>query len=102
MIATALFGIPGIKNLTAGGGVDPGSASSKASALLSKKFGQGDAGMVIAVTSDAGAMGARASTVGTDLVARLKKSPNVEQLQSAWTVPPAAARSFISKDGKTG
>ncbi len=102
LIATAIFGVPVLKNLSAGGGVDPGAESSKAAALLAQKFGQGSTGMVITVTSEAGALGAQASAVGTDLVARLKNSPNVEQVRSAWTVPPAAAHSLIGKDGKTG
>jgi uncharacterized membrane protein YdfJ with MMPL/SSD domain len=102
LIAAAIFGVPVLKNLSAGGGVDPGAESSNAAALLTQKFGQGSTGMVITVTSEAGALGPQASAVGADLVARLKNSPNVEQVRSAWTVPPAAAHSLIGTDGKTG
>ena len=102
MIGTAIFGIPVIKSLSPGGWFDPGSESARASALLSQKFGQGDMSMLVTVTSDGGAQGRQATAVGTDLVRRLQNSSNVEQVRSAWTVPPATARSFISKDGKTG
>ena len=91
LIAAAIFGVPVLKNLSAGGSVDPAAESSKAAALLAQKFGQGTTGMVITVTSEAGALGPRASSVGADLAARLKNSPSVEQVRSAWTVPPAAA-----------
>jgi uncharacterized membrane protein YdfJ with MMPL/SSD domain len=102
MIGTAIFGLPVIKTLSAGGWGDPDSESSQAAALLSRKFGQGDMGMLITVTSDRGAQGPQASAVGTDLVRRLQNSANVGQVRSPWTVPPAAAHSFISEDGKTG
>lgn len=102
MIGAAIFGIPVSKTLLPGGWFDPGSESSRASALLAQKFGQGDMVMLIAVTSSDGAEGPRASAVGTDLAARLRNSPNVGQVQSAWSVPAAATHGFISKDGKTG
>lgn len=102
MIATAIFGVPAIKKLSAGGGLDPGAESSHVAALLAQKFGQGDMGMLITVTADGGAQGPQASAVGTDLVERLKNSSDVRGVRSAWTESPAAARSLISKDGKTG
>ncbi len=102
MIGAAIFGVPVIKQLSGGGGLDPGSESSKATALLSQKFDQGDMTMVIAVTSPDGANGPRAKAVGTDLVRRLKDSPDVREVQSGWTAPPEAAPAFFGKDGKTG
>lgn len=102
MICAALFGIPVLKKLSGGGGTDPAAESSQASALLSHKFDQGDMGMVITVTADGGAQGSRARAVGTDIVARLQNTANVVQVRSAWTVPPAAAHSYISNDGRTG
>lgn len=54
MVVTAIFGIPVVKNLSAGGMFDPASESSQASRLLSEKFDQGDLTMVISVTSDDG------------------------------------------------
>jgi uncharacterized membrane protein YdfJ with MMPL/SSD domain len=100
MIGTAIFGIPVVKTLSAGGEVDPGAESSQAAALLSQKFGQGDMRMVITVTSDGGAQGPRARAVGTDLVKRLQNSPHVGQVISAWTVPAAAAPSFTRRTAK--
>jgi uncharacterized membrane protein YdfJ with MMPL/SSD domain len=102
MLATAIFAIPVTKSLSAGGGLDPGAESSRASAVLSQKFDQGDMSMFITVTSDGGARGRQATAVGTELVRRLQNSVHVGQVQSAWTAAPAAARAFISKDGRTG
>jgi RND superfamily putative drug exporter len=102
MAAIAIFGIPVIGSLSAGGMRDPNAESSRAAALLAQKFGQGDMDMIITVTADDGAQGPRATAVATELVGRLKDSANAGQVSSAWTVPPSAASSYISKDGKTG
>lgn len=102
MAVIAIFGIPVIGSLSAGGMRDPDAESSRAAALLVGKFGQGDMDMIITVTSDDGAQGPRATAVGTELVERLKESANVGRVLSAWTVPPSAASGLISKDGKTG
>lgn len=102
MIGAAIFGVPVIKSLSAGGGLDPGAESSRASALLSEKFDQGSTGMLITVTSDGGALGPQASAVGTELVRRLQNSEHVRQVSSTWTVPAATAASLVSKDGRTG
>lgn len=101
MLGTAIFGVP-VTTLSAGGGLDAGAESSRASAVLSQTFGQGDMGMLITVTSGSGATGSRARAVGTEIVERLKNSPHVGQVQLAWTVPPSAARSFLGGDGRTG
>lgn len=102
MVTAVIFGVPVIKHLSGGGGTDPDSESAKATALLSQKFDQGDMTLVIAVTSPDGAHRSQATAVGTDLVRRLKASPDVREVQSGWTVPPEAAPAFFSKDGKTG
>ena len=102
MVGAAIFGIPVTKSLPAGGVHDPTGESAHAAHLLSEKFGQGDMQMIIAVTSDAGADGAAARAVGTDIVEQLTRSPYVATVNSAWTVPPAAAPTLISRDGKTG
>ncbi|OBJ58824.1 MMPL family transporter [Mycobacterium sp. 1423905.2] len=102
VIGAAVFGIPVLGKLSPGGGTDPSAESSQAAALLAQKFGAGDTTMLITVTSTDGAHGAQATAVGTDLVERLRHSPDVRQVQSAWTVPAAQASSFVSKDGKTG
>ena len=102
MAGTAIFGIPVIKSLSAGGFQDPASQSSQAARLLSDKFGQGDMPMLISVTSDDGAQSAPARAVGTDIVTQLKASANVADVTSAWTAPPSAVQALVSKDGKTG
>jgi putative drug exporter of the RND superfamily len=102
MVATAVFGIPVTRSLSAGGFQDPTSESSQAARLLSDKFARGDTQMFITVTSDAGAQSTAARAAGTDIVAQLQASPYVTQVISAWTAPPPAAAALISKDAKTG
>lgn len=102
VIVAAIFGVPVVDTLSAGGGSDPRAESSQAAALLAQKFDQGDTSMVLTVSSEGGARGPQATAVGTELAARLENSAHVGQVRSAWTGPPAAASSFISTDGKTG
>ena len=80
LVGAAIFGVPVVRQLSGGGGLDPGAESSKATELLSRKFDQGDTTLVIALTSPDGANSARARAVGTDLVRRLKNSPDVRCL----------------------
>lgn len=104
MVAAGMFGIPVAKSLSAGGFQDPTSESARATALLSDKFARGDMQLVISIADDsaAGANSPAARAVGTDIAAKLKASPYVTEVSSAWTVPPPAAATLISKDGKTG
>jgi len=102
MVGTAIFGIPVITSLSAGGMGDPTSESALAARLLRDKFDQADMEMLITVTSDGGAQSPRATAVGTDLVQRLQNSPNVGRVVSPWTAPPSAVPALISMDGKTG
>jgi RND superfamily putative drug exporter len=102
MVACGIFGIPVAKHLSAGGFQDPTSESAQATKMLVDKFGQGDMELLISVTSDAGAQGPAARSVGTDIADQLKASPFVAEVNSAWTAPPPAAPALISKDGKTG
>jgi putative drug exporter of the RND superfamily len=102
LVAAGVFGIPVAKSLSAGGFQSPTSESAQAKKLLVDKFGLGDMELIISVTSDAGAQGAVARAVGTDIADQLKASPYVAEMTSAWTAPPSAAPALISKDGKTG
>lgn len=102
MIATGVFGVPVIGSLSAGGMRDPNAESSQASNLLARKFNQGDMDLMITVTSDDGVQSPRSAAVGTDLVERLKNSPNVARVLSAWTVSQTEAPAYVSRDGKTG
>lgn len=105
MVACGIFGIPVAKHLSAGGFQDPTSESAQATKMLVDKFGQGDMELLISVTDDQsadGAQGAAARSVGTDIASRLKASPYVADVTSAWTAPAPAAPALISRDGKTG
>jgi putative drug exporter of the RND superfamily len=102
MIGAAIFGVPVTQSLPAGGFQDPASESWRAARTLSAKFGQGDMQMLVAITSDGGALSDAARAVASDLVAQLKASPYVTQVNSAWTAPQSLASELISRDGKTG
>ena len=102
MVACGVFGIPVAKHLSAGGFQDPTSESAQATKLLVDEFGQGDMELLISITSEDGAQGAAARSVGTDIAAQLRASRYVAEVTSAWTAPPPAAPALISKDGKTG
>lgn len=97
-----MFGIPVANSLKAGGFQDPTSESWRAERVLAEKFGQGDQGMIITVSSKDGAQGDAARAVGIDIVKQLQAVPYVATVTSAWTAPPAAASALISKDGRTG
>jgi putative drug exporter of the RND superfamily len=102
LIGAAVFGIPVVKSLPAGGMQDPTSESAKATQLLTDKFGQSDQKMLITVTTPDGATSDRGRAVGTDIVKHLKQSPLVFNVSSVWTSPPQAAGKLTSKDGKSG
>jgi RND superfamily putative drug exporter len=101
-VAAAIFGIPVAKSLSASGFQDPTSESSRATQLLTDKFGQGDTQMLITVTAPGDVRGGEARAVGLDIVGRLKSSAHVANVTSAWTAPPGAAAGLVSKDGKSG
>ncbi|GAB7068824.1 MMPL family transporter [Mycobacterium hodleri] len=102
MVAAAIFGIPVAKSLSAGGFQDPNAESSLAGRLLTDKFGQGDMQMLVTVTAPDGIRSPTATKVADDVVTRLKQSPHVADVTSAWTVPPAAAAALTSRDGTSG
>jgi putative drug exporter of the RND superfamily len=102
MLGAAVFGVPVVKQLSAGGFADPTSESAHAARILSEKFDRGDMPMIISVTADAGADSHAAREVASEIVDGLKRSPGVAAVESAWTVPSPAAQTLISKDGKTG
>jgi RND superfamily putative drug exporter len=101
-VAAAIFGIPVAKSLSASGFQDPTSESSRATQLLTDKFGQGDVQMLITVTAPGDVLGGPARAVGLDVVERLKHSAHVANVTSAWTAPPGGTADLVSKDGKTG
>jgi uncharacterized membrane protein YdfJ with MMPL/SSD domain len=102
MLAAGIFGVPVAKSLSSSGFGDPTSESASAKQLLTDKFHQGDMQMLITVTAPDSATGAAARAVGLDIVDQLRRSPDVTEVTSAWTAPPAAAKGLVSKDGKAG
>ncbi|WP_172405523.1 MMPL family transporter, partial [Mycobacterium paraense] len=99
MVAAGIFGIPVAKSLSAGGLQDPTSESARAAKLLTDKFGQGDVQLLFIVSDPDGATSTAARAVGTDIADQLSRSAHVTSVTSAWTAPPAAATSLVSKDG---
>jgi uncharacterized membrane protein YdfJ with MMPL/SSD domain len=105
MVAAGVFGVPVAQSLSAGGFGDPGSESARAAAILTDKFGQGDVQLLFVITDASdpdGATGPPARAVGTEVADQLSRSAHVTSVTSAWTAPPAAAASLISKDGRSG
>ncbi len=101
-VAAGIFGVPVAESLSSSGFADPTSESSRATELLTRKFGQGDVQMLITVTAHHDVRAGPARAVGLDVVDRLKESPHVANVSSAWTAPPGAATELVSKDGKSG
>ena len=100
--AAGIFGIPVANSLSASGFGDPTSQSARAAQLMTDKFGQGDAQMLITVTSPVSATGSAARAVGLGVVDQLRRSPHVAGVTSAWTASPEAARALMSTNGTTG
>jgi RND superfamily putative drug exporter len=101
-LALAILGIPVAQSLSPSGFQDPTSESSRASELLTGKFGQGDVQMLVTVSTPGGVDSASARSIGTKLVNTLKSSPHVVHVTSPWTAPPITAAELISKDRKVG
>lgn len=101
-IAAGIFGIPVAQSLSASGFQDPTAESSRATQLLTDKFGQGDVQMLITVTAKDQVLEGQAREVGLDVVDRLRQSPHVASVTSAWTAAPGAATELVSKDGNAG
>ena len=58
--------------------------------------------LVVVVSAPDGMRSPSAHAVATEIVDRLRKSPQVSSVTSAWTAPPAAAPDLISRDGTSG
>ncbi|PEG37315.1 hypothetical protein CQY20_16125 [Mycolicibacterium agri] len=101
-LALAIFGVPVAKSLSPSGFQDPAAPSSRATALLTEKFGQGDVQLLLTVTTPEGVDSPAARAVGTDIVEQLRRSPYVGKVNSPWTLPPPAAAELISKDRTAG
>jgi uncharacterized membrane protein YdfJ with MMPL/SSD domain len=106
LAATAVFGLPVAKSLSAGGFQDPASESARAIKLLTDKFGQSDQQLVILVTAPGGAQSDQARRVATDIAGRVQGSDGVYNVVSAWSGPTAGpshlTAHLVSKDGRSG
>lgn len=102
VLAAAVFGVPVVSSLSAGGFLDPTSESARATELLRDKFDQTDQKMMIVVSAPDGARSDQARRVGTDIVDHLKRSPWVLNVSSAWTSAPQAAARLVNNDNKSG
>ncbi len=102
LIAAGIFGLPVAKSLSASGFQDPDSESSRAAATLSDKFRQGDLQLLFLISAPDGVNSPDARAVGTEVAEQLSRATHVTSVSSPWTVPPAAAASLVSKDGRSG
>lgn len=102
MLAAGIFGIPVAQSLSASGFADPASESARATTILTDKFGQGDVQLLFVVSAPDGVTSPSARAVGTEIADQLGHSAHVTSVTSAWTAPPAAAASLISKDNRSG
>src|SRR5580693_895270 len=102
MLAAGIFGVPVAKSLSASGFQDPNSESSQTATILTDKFAQGDLQLLFVVSAPDGVAGSAARAVGTEIADRLSHSTHVTSVTSAWTAPPHAAASLLSKDGRSG
>ncbi|HTQ22172.1 MMPL family transporter [Mycobacterium sp.] len=102
MVASAIFGSPVTKVLSAGGFTDPASESARAADILASKFGQSDMQLLITVTADGGVHSPEAAQTAADILAVLKSSPDAIGVTSLWTAPQSAAPALTSIDGRTG
>ncbi|OYN79276.1 MMPL family transporter [Mycolicibacterium sphagni] len=101
IVAIGIFGVPVAKHLSPSGFADPNSQSSRASDLLTEKFGQGDVPFLVVVTSDRFDSPATRA-VALDVIDQLKRSGHVTGISSPWTSPPQAADALVSRDEKSG
>src|ERR1700730_10504425 len=101
LLALVLFATPGAgggggaKHLSTGGFDDPSAPSSRAKAILSTTFGQGDPNLVLLVTARNGTVDTPAvAAEATALTQELSRQPGVAVATSYWSLgSPAPLRS---------
>jgi RND superfamily putative drug exporter len=101
VLAAALYGSSAVSHLSSGGFTDSSSPSTKADALLSSRFHQGDPNLVFLVQAPSGANSPTARAVGLRLDRELADQPYVTGVESYWSVPSAARAGFVSIDGRS-
>jgi RND superfamily putative drug exporter len=102
MVAIGVFGVPVAKELSPSGFADPTSQSSRATDLLTDKFGQGDVQLLVVVTANDRFDSPATRTAALDVIDQLKRSGHVIGISSAWTSPPQASAALVSRDQKSG
>jgi RND superfamily putative drug exporter len=101
MVGAGIFGVLCVKDLSGGGSRDPGSESTQAAALLTKKFHRTDSEMLITVSSQDNVGSEPVRVVGTDIAQQLKSSSYVAHVASPWDKPSQVDTSLISKDARS-
>jgi RND superfamily putative drug exporter len=101
-VVVGIFGAPVAKELSSGGFQDPDAESSRAAKILTEKFNQGDAQLLILVTADDRFDSSDARAAAVSIVDILQGSEHVASVSSAWTSPPDVAQDLISRDRKSG
>ena len=99
VLAAGAYGSSAVSHLSSGGFTDSSSPSTRADALLSERFHQGDPNLVFLLQTHSGVNSPTARTVGTDLTADLARQPNVKGVASYWTASAAERSGFVSRDG---
>jgi RND superfamily putative drug exporter len=102
IVAIGAFGIPVAQHLSPSGFQDPTAESSRAAAMLTDKFGQGDVPLVIVVSGPNPYDSVQTRAVATDVMDQLTQSSRVATITSAWTAPPSAAAALVSADRRSG
>ena len=101
MAGAAVFAAPATNSLSAGGFQDPSTESSRATQLLTEKFGQGNVQLLFLVTASDGVRGEVAGAAGRDIVNLVQDDPHVVNVLSPWTSSTEAA-GLVSRDGRSG
>ena len=102
LLAAGAFGASAVPHLSSGGFTDSSSPSTKADALLSSQFHQGEANLVFLLGTPAGLNSPAARTVGTELARDLAAHRYVSGVSSYWSAPTAARAGLESRDGRYG
>ena len=90
LAAAAVFGSGLLGAVKSGGFADPSAESSEATRVLSERFGQGDANLVLVVTAGGGDVDApEAAAAGAALTQRLAATPGIDSAASYWTLGSA-------------
>jgi RND superfamily putative drug exporter len=96
------FGVPVADKLSPSGFQDPTAESSRASKILTEKFGKGNVPLVLVITAPDGYDSRQAKVVATATIEALKRSSHVAAINSAWTDPGPAGAALVSSDKRSG